>query len=86
MAVNPMLSSAGNSIQQASKAIESAAAEIAHQQVGADSKAHAEADSFVQDTAAAMIDLKLYERQVQASAQVVQTADEVLGFLLDVHA
>jgi hypothetical protein len=33
-----------------------------------------------------MIDLKLYERSVQASAQVVKTADETLGSLLDIMA
>ncbi|WP_328186190.1 flagellar biosynthesis protein FlgE [Marinobacter sp. OP 3.4] len=31
-------------------------------------------------------DLKLYERSVEASAQVVKTADETLGTLLDVQA
>lgn len=33
-----------------------------------------------------MIDLKLYERSVEASAQVVKTADETLGTLLDIMA
>lgn len=33
-----------------------------------------------------IVDLKLYERSVQASAQVVKTADEVLGTLLDTLA
>ena len=32
-----------------------------------------------------LVDVKLYQRQVQASAQVVETADEVLGFLVDVR-
>ena len=36
------------------------------------------------DVAEAIVDLKVYQRQVQASAKVVQTADEVIGFLLDV--
>lgn len=31
-----------------------------------------------------MTDLKLYERSVEASAQVVKTADETLGTLLDI--
>lgn len=31
-----------------------------------------------------IIDLKLYERSVEASAQVVKTADETLGTLLDI--
>ena len=33
-----------------------------------------------------IIDLKLYERRVQASAQIVKTADETLGTLLDISA
>lgn len=31
-----------------------------------------------------IVDLKLYERSVQASAQVVKAADETLGTLLDI--
>ncbi|WP_372964331.1 flagellar basal body rod C-terminal domain-containing protein [Marinobacter sp.] len=31
-----------------------------------------------------MIELNLYERSVEASAQVVKTADETLGTLLDI--
>lgn len=33
-----------------------------------------------------ILDLKLYERSVQASAQIVKTADETLGTLLDINA
>lgn len=33
-----------------------------------------------------IVDLKLYERSVEASAQVVKAADETLGTLLDVMA
>lgn len=33
-----------------------------------------------------IVDLKVYERSVEASAQVVKTADETLGTLLDVMA
>lgn len=33
-----------------------------------------------------MIDMILYERSVEASAQVVKTADETLGTLLDIRA
>jgi flagellar hook-associated protein FlgK len=31
-----------------------------------------------------MVDLKLYQRSVEASAQVVKVADETLGTLLDI--
>ncbi|UQG59915.1 flagellar biosynthesis protein FlgE [Marinobacter sp. M3C] len=33
-----------------------------------------------------MVDLQLYKRSVEASAQVVKTADETLGSLLDIMA
>lgn len=33
-----------------------------------------------------IVDLKLYERSLEASAQVVKTADETLGTLLDIKA
>ncbi|SNC66683.1 hypothetical protein SAMN04487881_1689 [Marinobacter sp. es.048] len=33
-----------------------------------------------------IVDLKIYERSVEASAQVVKTADETLGTLLDIMA
>ncbi|EMP56038.1 hypothetical protein MSNKSG1_09203 [Marinobacter santoriniensis NKSG1] len=33
-----------------------------------------------------IIDMKLYQRSVEASAQVVKTADETLGTLLDIMA
>jgi hypothetical protein len=36
--------------------------------------------------AQALLDLRLYQRQVEACAVVVETADAVVGFLLDVHA
>jgi flagellar hook-associated protein FlgK len=32
------------------------------------------------------VDLQLYKRSVEASAQVVKTADETLGSLLDIMA
>lgn len=33
-----------------------------------------------------IVDLKIYERSVEASAQVVKAADETLGTLLDIMA
>ncbi len=38
------------------------------------------------DLARSMVDLKIYKRDAQASLEVVQTADEMIGFLLDVRA
>ncbi|HCW91149.1 MAG TPA: flagellar biosynthesis protein FlgE [Marinobacter sp.] len=37
-----------------------------------------------QDLIEPMVDLQLYKRSVQASAQVVKAADETLGSLLDI--
>lgn len=37
------------------------------------------------DAAEALVDLKVYQRQVQASAAVVASADAVIGFLLDIR-
>jgi flagellar hook protein FlgE len=38
------------------------------------------------DIAEPLLELKLYERNVNASANVVKTADEVLGTLMDIKA
>ncbi len=88
MAVNPMLSSGANGIHQGIKALESVAQEIAELNVSDDTAAaESVSDSGrVGEMGEAIIDLKTYQRQVQMSAQVVQTADEVIGFLLDVRA
>ena len=40
----------------------------------------------LEGAAEAIVDLKVHKRQIEASAKVVQTADAVLGFLLDVRA
>jgi len=45
-----------------------------------------ENDDSAVDITAAAVELKISERQVQASATVVKTADEVLGTLLDTKA
>jgi len=48
--------------------------------------ASTETHKDVVDTTTAAIDLKTHARQVQASAKVVETADQVIGFLLDIQA
>ena len=91
MAVNPMLTSGANGIQQGIKSLNSVAQEIAEMNIKSNPSTN-EADGVpldgveLDDLANAMVDLKLYQRQVQASAKVVETADEVIGFLLDVRA
>ena len=90
MAVNPMLVSGANGMRQSMDAFKDVAQEVAefNLQSSPDEGGSASASgspTSLQDTAEAMVDLKLYQRQVQASAKVVQTADEVIGFLLDVR-
>ncbi|MEM7096727.1 MAG: hypothetical protein AAF541_00600 [Pseudomonadota bacterium] len=97
MAVNPMLSSGSAGINQGLRALDSVAAEVAEFNKGSGfpqdtsdgagaSQAQAGPAPSTQDVTDAMADLKLYQRQVQASAKVIETADQVLGFLLDVRA
>lgn len=89
VAVNPMLSAGANGIQQGLKALDSVAQEIAELNLKGDpgsSEENGTRADGLDDLASAMVDLKLYQRQVQASAKVVETADEVIGFLLDVRA
>lgn len=88
MAVNPMLASGVNGIQNGMRGLERTAQDIAEfnldDPIGQDIQG-ARLDNPA-DVAEVIIDLKVYQRQVQASAKVVQTADEVMGFLLNVHS
>ena len=90
MAVNPMLVSGANGMRQSMDAFKDVAQEVAEFNLQSNpdeggSASSSSSQTSLQDTAEAMVDLKLYQRQVQASAKVVQTADEVIGFLLDVR-
>jgi len=95
MAVNPMMDgargakdarSAGiNGINAGLNGMAHAAQEIAELNVRVPSGSAPAADRL-SETARALTDLRIYQRQVQASAVVVETADAVVGFLLDVHA
>ena len=84
MAVNPMMSAGVNGIQAGMQGLEQTAQEIAEFNLSSDDGSGGTSLDNSADVAEAVIDLKLYQRQVQASAKVVQTADEVIGFLLDV--
>jgi len=96
MAVNPMLNIGANAIAQGMKSLDSVAQEIAEMNItnnpsvsAGDGEARGSfslSDSGPDDVASAIVDLKVYQRQVQAAAKIVETADEVLGFLLDVRA
>jgi len=94
MAVNPIVQAGVNGIQMGIKGLNRAAQDIAD--CNLDDRAKTAADNDVErhnkptervaDTAEAIVDLKVHKRQVQASAKVVETADSILGFLLDVRA
>jgi methyl-accepting chemotaxis protein len=98
MAVNPMmdgargatdLRSAGvNGINAGMNGMAHAAQEVAELNVREPSggAADSKGSGRLSDSADALTDLRIYQRQVQASAVVVKTADAVVGFLLDVHA
>jgi len=90
MAVNPMMEgvrNAGlNGMSSAIKGMKHAAQEVAELNVSASAPNGSRTHAEVEDVMDALTQLKLYERQVQASAKVVETADEMLGFLLDVRA
>lgn len=74
MSVNSILQTGVQGIQNATQSAEIAAREIVRASSGTSSA----------NVVEAMVDLKLYERSVQASSQVVKTADEVLGSILDI--
>ena len=96
MAVNPIMQSGINGVQAGLKRLDRAAQDIAHLNVddsGAQSGANddgvirpATSGGRVDDAFDAIVELKLAKRQVQASARVIETADQVLGFLLDIRA
>jgi len=94
MAVNPMMESvmsAGvHGMNVALKGVRGAAQEIAELNISAagdDTQTTVSAsDEHIDGMTDALTSLKLYERQVQAASKVVETADELVGFLLDVHA
>ena len=94
MAVNPILQSGLNGIQSGLKGMNRAAQDIADLNLDDRSKSASDDDVVKVDASSdrlsdgveAIVDLRVHARQVQASAKVVATADEILGFLLDVRA
>ena len=79
MSISGVLQTGVQGIQSGIQGMERAAGEIA--QVSAKI-----GESGVNDMVEPVMDLKLYELSVEASAKVVQTADELLGTLLDTMA
>ena len=88
MAVNPMMTGA-NGIQSALKGMNDAAKEIAELNLNVnpdDASEDAPRPGGLDAMSDALVSLKIYSRQVQANVEVVKTADEMLGFLLDEFA
>ncbi|AZT84622.1 flagellar biosynthesis protein FlgE [Marinobacter sp. NP-4(2019)] len=69
-------------IQEGMAGMENAARKIARGGVDGPQGTAEGAGSLVEP----IVELNLYERSVEASAQVVKTADETLGTLLDIMA
>lgn len=95
MAVNPMMDgargplgaySAGiNGIRAGLNGVADAAQEIAELNVRQPASRTPGTD-YLSSATDSLVDLRIYQRQVQASAVVLQSADAMLGYLLDVHA
>jgi glutamine synthetase len=81
--VDSVLSAGLQGIQSGVNAARQAAEDIGRATTTATSTDN---DEVAEDITEAAVELKISERQVQASATVVKTADEVLGTLLDTSA
>ena len=82
MMINNMLATGVQGVQDGLAGMDNAARKIAR--AGTDGpQASAGASGSLTEP---LVDLKLYQRSVEASAQVVKVADETLGSLLDVMA
>ena len=79
MNVNSVLDSGLTGVRQGIEGVEKAASEIVR-------AGTVDGAAGANDVIEPIIDLRLYQRSVEASAQVVRTADEVLGTLLDTMA
>jgi flagellar basal body rod protein FlgG len=81
MTVNSVLQSGLQGVQRGIEGVERSATDIVRS-----GTVDGAAGSNSNDIVESIVDLKLYERSIEASAQVVRTADEVLGSLLDTMA
>jgi flagellar basal body rod protein FlgG len=79
MNVNSVLNTGLQGVQSGVEGVQKAASQIVRS--GQDGAAGSNSD-----VVEPIVELKLYERSVEASAQIVKTADEVLGTLLDTMA
>lgn len=81
--VDSVLSAGLQGIQNGISSARQAAEDISQATTSATSTDN---DDAAQDIIQAAVELKISEKQVQSSATVVKTADEVLGTLLDTSA
>lgn len=91
MAVNPMMDGARSASGARSAAIGGISAGldgVAHaaQEIAELNRARPAAAAAGREPMQGLIDLRIYQRQVEASTVVLKTADAVVGFLLDIHA
>ncbi len=87
--IDSLLSTGVQGIQSGLNRAQQAAEDIASATTAPtveDSATVASTTDVTQNIAEAAVDLKIGERQVQASAAVVKTADEVLGTLVNTEA
>lgn len=88
-ATSSAFSSGLNSVQSGQQRVNRAAGEIASISVEKPAKqAAGPVDSQAQplDLAGSLVDLQIGKQQVQAGAEVIKSADDALGTLLDLHA
>lgn len=78
--INNTLAIGIQGIQDGMYGMENAARKIARAGIDGPQGSAESANSLIEP----IVDLKLYERSVEASAQVVKAADETLGTLLDI--
>jgi flagellar basal body rod protein FlgG len=89
VAVNPVLSTGISGIQYGLRGVDQAAHEIAtmnHEVSLVQGDGREASPHDVGDAAEAVVSMQTYQRQVEASAKVVKTADAVIGMLIDTVA
>lgn len=94
MAVNPVMQIGVSGVQRGLNGMRRAAQDVAElslndrsaQGAVQDENASRAENSSARDATEAIIDMQSHKRQVQASTKVIQAADAMLGFLLDVKA
>ena len=86
--INSILNTGLNGVQAGTRTLNEAAQDIASLNTAPESTAETTpetaAGNGTNDLISALVDLKVGENQVRASAQVIQTGQETLGTLIDI--